>query len=129
MKKYPPGSWELDEYDEFSDWRSAIKAAILSTKTIREILVLLPHLSFMLTEINKPLQFEDETSDADEEEEEEEAPSPPRHSQQSVLPLSSICVSRKAEAMEEDDGEDLVPNEPHISHLVVSYNLSDICCL
>ena len=84
----------------------------------------------MLTEINKPLQFEDKISNAnEEEEEEEEAPSPPRRSQKSVLPSSSIYISRKAEAMEEDDGEDLVPNKPHISRLVVLYNLSDICCL
>ena len=48
------------------------------TKTIREILVLLPCLSFILTEINEPLQFEDEISDAnEEEEEEEEAPALP----------------------------------------------------
>ena len=77
MKKFPPGSWELDEYDDFHEWRSAIEAGIPSTKTIREIIVLLPHLSVMLTEVNEPLQFEDEGSKS-KEEEEEEAPAPRR---------------------------------------------------
>ena len=118
MKKFLPGSWELDEYDDFHDWRSAIKAGIPSTKTICQIIVLLLRLSVMLTEVNEPLQFEDEISEV-EEEEEEEAPSPPQRSQRSVLPSSSICVSRKTDVVEVDDGEDLVPNEPCVSRLVV----------
>ena len=128
MKKFPPGSWELDEYDEFQEWRSAIKAGIPSTKTTREIIVLLPRLSVMLTEVNEPLQFEDEGSESAEEEEEEEVPAP-RRSQRSVLPASSIRVSRKTDVVEVDDGEDLVPNEPRVRRLVVYHNLSDICRL
>ena len=128
MKKFPPGSWELDQYDKFTEWQASIKATIPPMKTIHKILVLLLCLSFILTEINEPLQFKDEISDA-EEDEEEEAPALPQHSQQSVLPSPSIRVSKKVEVMEEDNREDLVPNEPHISCVVFSYNLSDFCCL
>jgi hypothetical protein len=55
MTGFPPGSWDLETYDDFHDWYVSLRDnAVSNSKSLRASFVLLKTLSLRMVELNDP---------------------------------------------------------------------------
>lgn len=69
MTNLPPGNWNLDEYEDFSDWVTEIRS-LPGNSTLRDIVIMLKAFSAQLAAIFEPIPS-DQEDDEDEEDEED----------------------------------------------------------
>jgi hypothetical protein len=73
MDQFPPGGWELANYDVFVDWAKELKL-LDPSRTLAASTQLLYMLAGRLEKVNTPLELEDSSSEDEEEPDVKPAP-------------------------------------------------------